>query len=220
MTDTRQGAEATRRALISTALRLFGEYGYNAVSTRKIAELADANIGSIAYHFGGKLGLMRACARYSVETIEDAYGHMVLEPLAPDTTREEARRELCKWVPMLVAPVVRGPDAEAVHIFMLRNLSNSSDAFDLLYDEFLSPVHRRLRQLISVMTGRDADADETRLLAFTILGQCMYFKICRNVVTRNMQWSEVGESERAQIVSAIGRNVEALLDIYSVPQAS
>src|SRR4051794_14746870 len=63
-------AEQTRRALIRAALKLFGSKGYDGTSTREIAAAANANIGSIAYHFGGKEGLRTACANFIVETIQ------------------------------------------------------------------------------------------------------------------------------------------------------
>ncbi len=62
--------EQTRAALIHAALQLFGSKGFDATSTREIAALAKANIGSIAYHFGGKEGLRLAAADYIVETIQ------------------------------------------------------------------------------------------------------------------------------------------------------
>ena len=62
-------ADQTRAALIRAALKLFGRQGFEGTSTREIAALANANIGSIAYHFGGKEGLRAACADYIVETI-------------------------------------------------------------------------------------------------------------------------------------------------------
>ncbi len=62
--QTKSGGEATRAALIEAGLKLFGTHGYDAVSTRQIADAAEANIGSIAYHFGGKPGLRLACAQF------------------------------------------------------------------------------------------------------------------------------------------------------------
>ena len=63
-------SDQTRPALIRAALRLFGAKGYDGTSTREIAAAANANIGSIAYHFGGKEGLRAACASFIVDTIQ------------------------------------------------------------------------------------------------------------------------------------------------------
>lgn len=48
-----------REALLDAAVRLFSQSGYNAVSLRDIAKEADANVGSLTYHFGSKANLLR-----------------------------------------------------------------------------------------------------------------------------------------------------------------
>ncbi|MEO3999588.1 TetR/AcrR family transcriptional regulator [Mesorhizobium sp. CAU 1732] len=48
-----------RQRLIDTAATLFSRNGYSAVSMREIAKAADANVGSLTYHFGSKANLLR-----------------------------------------------------------------------------------------------------------------------------------------------------------------
>lgn len=55
-----QTSTKTRQALIDAAGQLAAEKGFNAISTRAIAQLAGENIGSIHYHFGGKEKLFEA----------------------------------------------------------------------------------------------------------------------------------------------------------------
>ncbi len=50
----------TREQLLKTASKLFGEKGFEAVSTRELAKAADVNIAMIAYYFGSKEGLFKA----------------------------------------------------------------------------------------------------------------------------------------------------------------
>jgi AcrR family transcriptional regulator len=52
--------EDKREVLLKTAARLFGEKGFEAVSTRTLAEEAKVNIAMIAYYFGSKEGLFKA----------------------------------------------------------------------------------------------------------------------------------------------------------------
>jgi AcrR family transcriptional regulator len=54
----RQGS--VREALLLAAVRLFSRNGYSAVSMREIAKAANANVGSLTYHFGSKANLLRA----------------------------------------------------------------------------------------------------------------------------------------------------------------
>lgn len=48
-----------RQKLVQAAALLFSRNGYNAVSMREIAKAADANVGSLTYHFGSKANLLR-----------------------------------------------------------------------------------------------------------------------------------------------------------------
>ena len=80
-------AEHDHAALIRAALKLFGRQGFDGTSTREIAAEANANIGSIAYHFGGKEGLRAASADYIVETIQA----IAARRSQPDARRAERR---------------------------------------------------------------------------------------------------------------------------------
>ena len=50
----------TRDSLLKAATRIFGQAGFDAASTRAIAEAANANLALINYHFGSKQGLYQA----------------------------------------------------------------------------------------------------------------------------------------------------------------
>jgi TetR/AcrR family transcriptional regulator, regulator of cefoperazone and chloramphenicol sensitivity len=49
------------------ALQAFGEDGFTAVSTRRIAQASGITLPVLQYHFGSKEGLYRACAEAFVE---------------------------------------------------------------------------------------------------------------------------------------------------------
>ncbi|HET7411672.1 MAG TPA: TetR/AcrR family transcriptional regulator [Pararhizobium sp.] len=50
----------TRSAILEAAEKLFSERGFGAVALREIAREAGANVGSVTYHFGTKLGVLEA----------------------------------------------------------------------------------------------------------------------------------------------------------------
>lgn len=52
--------------LLAEAMRLFGERGFDAVTTREICAAAGVNPGAIHYHFGDKDGLYREVLRLPV----------------------------------------------------------------------------------------------------------------------------------------------------------
>ncbi len=95
---------ATRELILTTAERLFAEYGVFAVSNRQISEAAgQGNTAAVGYHFGAKTDLVRAIVRRHAEDIERLRLRMVTE--AGDSTRVR------DWVACLVTPLTGHLDA-------------------------------------------------------------------------------------------------------------
>ncbi|MER8901984.1 CerR family C-terminal domain-containing protein [Mesorhizobium sp. M0772] len=205
-------AEQTRAALVLAALKLFGRQGFDGTSTREIAAEAKANIGSIAYHFGGKEGLRAAAADHIVETIQavagQALGGMQLQGQA---SPEAARAQLSTALERMVGFIVARPEAGEIVQFVLRELSHPTAALDRIYDGVFEPTHRRLCQIWEQATGEPAESEATKLVVFTLIGQVIYFRIGREAVMRRMGWREIGNTEAAKVVAAVTSNLGAIL---------
>lgn len=52
--------EQTRSALIAATIRAISQEGYQATTTRRVAELADSSLGALAHHFPSRLDLIAA----------------------------------------------------------------------------------------------------------------------------------------------------------------
>jgi AcrR family transcriptional regulator len=204
-------ADQTRIALIRAALKLFGSQGFEGTSTREIAALAKANIGSIAYHFGGKEGLRAACAQYIVETIGGVAGAALAETSGEVHGPEAAKARLNTVLEAMVGFIVARPEAGEFVQFVLRELSQPSEALDIIYKGVFEPVHQRLCRIWAEASGEDAESERTRITIFTLIGQVVYFRIARAAVMRRMGWDQVGPAEAADIISVVGSNIEAIL---------
>ncbi|RWE47877.1 CerR family C-terminal domain-containing protein [Mesorhizobium sp.] len=204
-------AELTRAALVRAALKLFGRQGFDGTSTREIAAEAGANIGSIAYHFGGKEGLRAAAADFIVETIQAVAGQALNEQAATAGDPEAARAQLFAALERMVGFVVASPQAGEIVQFVLRELSHPTAALDRIYDGVFEPAHRRLCLLWEQATGEPAESERTRLTVFTLIGQVIYFRIGREAVVRRMGWPDIGAAEAAKVVAATTDNLGAML---------
>lgn len=207
-------AEQTRAALIRAALRLFGQKGFDGTSTRDIAAAANANIGSIAYHFGGKEGLRLACAGFIVETMQKVAGQATGAgaPAAPDRAGDAAATtQIDTILQLMVGFIVAQPEAGDIVQFVLRELSHPTAALDTIYAGVFEPVHRRLCAIWAAATGEEAEAEATRLRVFAIIGQVIYFRIGREAVLRRMGWSAIGPAEAGRIAGVVSENVHAIL---------
>jgi AcrR family transcriptional regulator len=204
-------ADQTRAALIRAALRLFGRQGFDGTSTREIAAVAKANIGSIAYHFGGKEGLRTACANYIVETIGGIAGTAMAESAGEVQGAEAALARLNTVIEAMVGFIVARPEAGEFVQFVLRELSQPSEALDVIYDGVFEPLHKRLCRIWAEASGEDAESERTRITIFTLIGQAVYFRIARVAVMRRMGWDHVGPVEAAAVISVVKSNIEAIL---------
>ncbi len=204
----RPAAEGTREALIEAGLRLFGEKGFDATSTRDLAAAANANIGSIAYHFGGKDGLRSACAGAIVDrlsTIVLAAGNLSGHPPAPDVAADRLETAIRTMVTFMIA----NPQAEPIAAFIQREMAQPSPALDRIYAELIEPTHKALCTLWAAATGRDPESAQTRIDVFAVLGQALYFRIGRPVVIRRMAWRTIGEAEASLILATVTANLRA-----------
>ncbi|WP_421915220.1 CerR family C-terminal domain-containing protein [Mesorhizobium sp.] len=210
---TQSPAETTRAALVQAALKLFGRQGFDGTSTRQIAAEAKANIGSIAYHFGGKEGLRIAAADYIVETIQAIAGQTIggLPPVAGASAPEAARAQLFMALERMVGFIVASPRAGEIVQFVLRELSHPTAALDRIYEGVFEPTHRRICLIWEQATGEPAESESTRLTVFTLIGQVIYFRIGREAVMRRMGWQSIGDAEAGRIAAVISDNLGAIL---------
>ena len=65
--------------ILSTALELFANEGFDATSTSKIAEKAGVSEGLIFRHFKNKKGLLEAIMRNSEQKLRETFHHIITE---------------------------------------------------------------------------------------------------------------------------------------------
>jgi AcrR family transcriptional regulator len=207
---SRSPADQTRAALITAGLKLFGRKGFEGTSTRELAALAKANIGSIAYHFGGKEGLHLACADFIIETIRAVARPALSEAeAAPDAT--SAAERLKHSVERIVSFFVASPEVGDFAQFILRELSVPSPALDRIYEGVFAPTHAQLCRVWEQATGEPAESDPVKIRMFTLIGQVVYFRIAREAVFRRMGWKDIGPEEAKAIAAVAVDNLTAIL---------
>ncbi|KAB2878206.1 MAG: DUF1956 domain-containing protein [Albidovulum sp.] len=209
MTDPPKAPEGTAADLIASGLRLFGQKGFAATSTREIAAAARTNVASIAYHFGGKEGLRRACGAEVIRRMGTALGnHGAPVPAAPQAAiaeMEATLRSMCAFV-------TTSPVAAPLVPFMLREVGEGGVIFELVYGAMIEPMHRRFCALWAAATGQEAESPRTRLLVFSLIGQLLYFRVGRPVVTRRMGWDTLGPAEAGTIADLLAANLHSLIE--------
>jgi TetR/AcrR family transcriptional regulator, regulator of cefoperazone and chloramphenicol sensitivity len=215
MPGTTRPGQSTREALIRAALARFGEKGFRATTTREIAAAAGANIGSIAYHFGGKAELHRACAEHIAKLMRNAIGDRVAQLAAdPSLTPEAATERLVAIATAFSTFLASSSEAETVARFMLREMDRPTEALDLIYSSVVAPAHMGICRLWSAATGTPEDDPETLLTVFALIGQVLYFRIGREVIRRRLTWDKVGPQQSRQIAAVLADNLAAIIEYH------
>jgi AcrR family transcriptional regulator len=207
------GAEVTRITLIETAIRLFGEKGYDAVSTRNIADLAAANIGSIAYHFGGKPGLRRACAEYVIANVRTTLGVSFTRPM-PKMNAAEALDCMEQTLAAFCHFWLASPDSQHFVKFMLRELLDPGEISELLYADWMKPMHMRFCILFGIAAGLDPESEDVKIAVFSFVGQVFHFRIGKPLIMRRLEWDVMGEEETDRLCARLVKNARALVVAY------
>lgn len=90
--------DSTYNKLIDTGIKLFGEYGYDTVSVRDIANDSGVNLSAISYHFGGKAELYKAVVVFLVDEVEQLLNELNADAfISLDSTQMEARLREIIW---------------------------------------------------------------------------------------------------------------------------
>jgi AcrR family transcriptional regulator len=209
MTDDPKAPTGTAADLIAAGLNLFGRKGFAATSTREIAAEAQANIASIAYHFGSKGGLRRACGAEVARRIGAVLNATALPP--PETP-EAAALQMETILRAMARFVIASREAEPLIPFMLREIGEGGPVLDTVYGTMIEPMHRRFCALWAIATGQEAESEVTKLTVFSLIGQVLYFRIGRPIVARRLNWDDPGAPEAARIADLLVANLGSILE--------
>jgi TetR/AcrR family transcriptional regulator, regulator of cefoperazone and chloramphenicol sensitivity len=169
--------DPTKVRLIEAAGEEFAGKGYDAARVRTICDRAGANVAAVNYHFGDKEQLY-------VETVLDAHRcGMELgeyDALAASGPAEQLRCFIHHFLTRVLA--INHPE-DWRHRLMLREMLQPTSASDVLVRESIRPHFERLQQ---VMRQFCPDADERKLnaLSFSVIGQCLHYRMARPVTER------------------------------------
>lgn len=210
-------ADATREALIEAAVAIFARDGFEAASTRAIAEEASANQALIGYHFKGKRGLYLAVFEHLVSQMRVRVGDRLealkglsasLDPTVPESSKM-AISVLKQFATTMILTTTQ-TDTAAWAQLILREQQAPSEAFEILYTGFMSEVLDAITSLVRV-SRPDLTVEEARILVVTIMGQMLALRMARAGVMRLLDWSVVTPERAATLAAQVNANLEILL---------
>ncbi len=155
----------------------FAEKGFELARVRAICDRAGANLAAINYHFGDKEHLY-------VEVLREAH-RCGLDPdeqrFDPGLSPAERLRAFIHHFLDRVLAMNRPEDWQ--HRLMLREMLSPTPFSEVLVREMIRP---RFDFMKGLMREICPDADDRRLhaLVFSVIGQCLHYKMARRVSER------------------------------------
>lgn len=205
---------ATREALIDAAIALIGERGYANTSTRDIAHASGQNLAAIAYHFGSKEKLYHAIVERHLANVHAGIGERLIDirtllahgPLKP----ARATALLVELMGAIAQHLLR-EENRPMSLVLLREQLDPTAAFETLYANGLRHVFAAITGLLDAIVDRRVTTLERGLLAQSILGCALAFRVGHGSLLKQTRWTKIGERERQAIAAAVRMHVHALL---------
>jgi TetR/AcrR family transcriptional regulator, regulator of cefoperazone and chloramphenicol sensitivity len=206
-------SERTRQRLIEVAVEVFSELGYEAASTRTIVARAQTNLVSIPYYFESKLGLYHAAAEYIGSKIAERFGPACERArqglLEPGLSHQELLQKFTELIVEFAGIMLGSETPRSWGQFIYREQFDPSGAFEILHARF-APLLEVGFEYVSRLTGRPAEAAETRIQFMAILAMVKFTRVDRASVLRSTGWKSFGEQEAAIVTAMLRQNMQAL----------
>ena len=207
----------TRDRLIQAAIEIFAENGFDATTTRMLADKARVNLSAIPYYFRSKEGLYQA----AVEHIADVLGER-LQPFVQRLAdlsgkgldRKTARSLIGEGLATMIAVMCGDPDTLPFSKIIFREQMAPTAAFDLIYPRIMERVLKAFATLIAAATG-ESDQRQCDLQAVLFVGQVMIFRAGRATAVRRLGMEGYTASEIAEIQDIIQSRAMAVLDFMA-----
>jgi AcrR family transcriptional regulator len=156
----------TGQRLLDAAIAEFSRHGYAEATTRNICRRAKANLAAVSYHYGSKRGLYEAVLKQAAAKPYREWMCKFGEGSAPERSLRMfirqymdslAYRSSCPYRQILIKEIVAP--------------SGARDAIKLAAQS----QAKILCSIISRITGGKADSQRTKLAAYSVLTQIIYF---------------------------------------------
>lgn len=211
MTET--AGQLARTALIEVSLDMFGEYGFDGASVRKICDKAGMNGASVNYHFGSKEGLYIAVADYIIEQLSThtqsaqvaALSFLEQDIKDPEVALEHILAVAENAIDVLVPDSNKTQRwAKFVTRFQLEE-SAPEHALSRI------PFHSIVSRLIAIVLNQHETNITNTIMAQTIFGQILVFRVNRLSARMAMSIKTFGPNEISAIKDVVFSNIRKIL---------
>lgn len=198
---------------MQAAIPLFAELGFKGTSTRKICELASANISSIPYYFRNKEGLYDEVVSLIASTLRARLNpYIEISSNVHVISSYEAKKQLCCVIEVFIDSVLSSDIPDSFRLIIVREQLRPSAAFEILYKNIFKDFYGLLCSLIASSTKNSPDDHRVIFCANTIIGQVLSFKIFAQTTYRFIGVKSYDDQHIKTIKELVTTQIKAILD--------
>jgi AcrR family transcriptional regulator len=165
-----------RQRIIEAAGVIFAERGYRDTTVRDIAAAANVNLAGVSYHFGGKQQLYVATVEVAQQSRIDAATFAV--PDREATPDEQLR----SFIRALLSRLLDRAQVDWKSRLLARELTSPTEFCFPQIARWYRPIFEGLMRIVEGVVGRPLDEPQRTLVGFSIVGQCLFYRISAETV--------------------------------------
>jgi len=189
---------STRQRLLNAAGDCFSEEGFHGATVREISQRADANVAAVNYHFGDKYKLYEAVLLEAMN-----YAEYRFRALGDQAATRGAAERLHDFVGALLMGGL-DPERPEWHCKLLcMEMADPGQALTTLYNESIRERLAMLTRIISELLSPPGDEREIALLAFSVVGQGLFYMRSRQMLPKMVPWLELDRDDLEMLTAHI-----------------
>ena len=181
-------SDTTRQQILDAAGPVFAEKGFEKATVRDICSAAGVNVAAVNYYFGDKHQLY-------VTTVQQAHENRAATvPLPAWDVMDSSREKLRGFVRTVMARMVGLEEAPWQTRLLMREVLAPTDACRQLIEAYFRPMMQVLLSIIDEMVPASLDASRRQQLAFSIVGQCVFYRVAGDAVSLMVDQGELEQN--------------------------
>lgn len=173
---TFMSTDDTASRVLNAAGPIFAEKGFQNATVREICRAAGVNLASVNYHFRDK-------ERLYIESVKLAAQLRAQQaPMPPWPPGTPTAIKLRNFIHTILTRMLGVDQAPWQIRLMQREIMQPTSACRELVEEYFRPHFELLQRIIGEAVPPDMPPHARRQIAFSVVGQCLHYRIANEVV--------------------------------------
>jgi AcrR family transcriptional regulator len=171
----------TRERLLTAAIQVFAEHGYEAATVREICSRAHANVAAVHYHFGDKKRLYCAIFDTVFTLLRERRTAFLPTGAAPEERLRVYVLAMFEEIFYCDGDAERCTQLSAIY---LSEMANPTEVLDGIVSRYLRRDAEELYAIVAALLGTAPNDERTIDCAASIVGQILYYYHAQPIIRR------------------------------------